>query len=244
MPLDLVLPDLHLGHHDRGALRCVLRAYDLLKPERVVILGDWLDAHSWNAHPATPGEKAAHYLRDEIEPCKLILDRFDCEIIFHEGNHEERVRRHMLQHGGPWKDLGELVLPERLLARDNLEWIPYKKFKVLTEGLVSCHGVSVAKTAAAKHLDAFPGWSIVFGHTHRAQSLVRRDPISDRLLRAWCPGTLSELQPIWCKGPTTWSHGFSLIHRSGTDWTAYNVPIDRARCVLPCGTVIDGSEAL
>lgn len=244
--LDLILPDLHLGHHDRGALRCVLRVYAALKPDRVVILGDWLDAHSWSDHPRTPGETTAHYIDDEVVPCRHILDRFDdSQIVFCEGNHEERVRRWILKHGGPWTDMEDQVLPEKLLARDNLEWVPYREFKELAPGLYACHGFSTAKDAARAHLRALPGASVVFGHTHRQQSVTQRDPISGRLLHSWCPGTLSELQPRWAKSPTVWSHGFSLVYRGKSGaWTHYNVAIDNAKCVLPCGTTIDGSEPL
>lgn len=220
-----------------------MRVYERLKPSKVVILGDWLDAHSWSSHPATPGETSAHYYDDEIEPCRLILDRFDCDIVYLEGNHEERVRRHILKHGGPWQDVQDQVLPEKLLARPNLTWVPYGQTYEIASDLVACHGFSTAKAAADKHLDLVPGYSVVFGHTHRQQHVVRRNPVTGKLLHGFCPGTLSELQPVWAKSPTTWSHGFSLIYfgKSG-NWTPYNVPINNSKCVLPCGTTVNGSD--
>jgi len=229
--VDLVLPDLHLGHHDRGALRCVLRAYKALRPDRVVILGDWLDAHSWSSHPLTPGERRAHYLNDEVEPCKLILDQFaSATIVYHEGNHEERVRRRLAEGRVP-SDVEDLILPEKLLARDNLTWVPYRHHYELLPGWVTCHGVSEAKDASRKHLDAYPGYSVVFGHTHRAQHVIRRDPVTGRHLHGLCPGTLSELQPVWAKGPTTWSHGFAVIQKG----VPFLVPIQDGKATLPNG---------
>lgn len=234
----LGIPDVHLGHHNRAALRCVLRANNHYKPKDIWILGDMLDAHSHSSHPGTPGEKKAHYLRDEIEPARILLEelsKFEALLIYLEGNHEERVRRWLLSSKAA-QDVEELVTPEALLARDNMLWVPYKGFYSY-ENWVVLHGASAAKDAARKHMDLFPGYSVMFGHTHRAQHVVRRDPITGRLIHGVCPGTLSELQPVWCKGPTTWTHGFVIIE----DGTPFMVPIRDGKCTLPDGTKIDGN---
>lgn len=231
----LVLPDIHLGHQARSALRCALRVYHHYKPETVLILGDMLDAHSFSSYPATPGETRAHYLRDEIEPAKVLLEELSTygnEIIYLEGNHEERVRRWLLAQ----TDVAELILPEVLLARDNLTWVPYKSYHV-QGSWVFAHGTTTCKDAARKHLDHFPGYSVCFGHTHRAQHVVRRCPVTNKTRHGICPGTLSELQPIWCHGPTTWSHGVVLIRGE----TPYLIPITEEGAILPCGTQISPS---
>jgi len=256
----MVLPDLHLPAHDRSALRIVLRAFDHLKPQRLVILGDWLDAAFASAHPASSREEAEQggYIANEIEPCRRLLSQFEehsKEIIYLEGNHEFRVERLITRERGAWLAIPELVLPKNLLSMNRsseFTWIPYQHnadpkdgyslphYKI-ADGLIAVHGWSTSKYSARKHLDLVRGWSIVYGHTHRAQSDTIRHPMTGRIIKSWSPGCLSTLQPMWQhSSPTEWIHGFSLIYCRNdlSKWTAYTVSIDQGECILPDGTKI------
>lgn len=258
--LVMVLPDLHLPTHDRSALRIVLRAFEHLKPQRLVILGDWLDAAFASAHPASSRDEAdkGSYIQNEIEPCRRLLDQFEEnteEIIYLEGNHEFRVERLITRERGAWLAIPELVLPKQLLSmnrKKKFTWIPYQHnatrgdayrlphYKI-ADGLVAVHGWSTSKYSARKHLDLVKGWSIVYGHTHRAQSDTVRHPMTGHINQSWSPGCLSSLQPMWQHGsPTEWVHGFSLIYcrNDMSKWTAYTVTIDQGECILPDGTKI------
>jgi predicted phosphodiesterase len=258
--LVVVLPDLHLPVHDRSALRIVLKAIEHLKPQRLVILGDWLDAAFASAHPASSREEAegGGYIQNEIEPCRRLLEEFEdhCkEIVYLEGNHEFRVERLITRDKGAWLAIPELVLPKNLLSmnrKNKFTWIPYQHnatrdaayqlphYKV-AEGLIAVHGWSTSKYSASKHLDLVQGWSIVYGHTHRAQSEARRHPMTGRMIKGWSPGCLAQLQPMWMhSSPTTWTHGFSLIYCRNdlSNWTSYTVNIDQGECILPDGTKI------
>ena len=66
--------------------------------------------------------------------------------------------------------------------------------------------------------------------------------MTQRVMKAWSPGCLSKLQPLYmAHNPTEWVQGFSLIYVSSddrTDWTEYNITIDRGRCILPDGKVL------
>ena len=231
----------------------------------MVILGDWLDAAFASAHPvstrAEAAEKTAPYISNEIEPCRRILAQLEehvREIVYLEGNHEFRVERLITREKGAWMAIPELVLPEKLLAkkrRRKFTWVPYQHnasreknwalphYKI-ADGLIAVHGWSTSKYASAKHLELTQGWSVVHGHSHRAQSHVLRHPLTGRVLRGWSPGCLSALQPLWQHGqPTTWVHGFSLVYcrDDGSRWTPYTVTIDQGECILPDGTkVSDG----
>lgn len=261
----MVLPDLHLPTHDRSALRVVLRAFDHLKPQRVVILGDWLDAAFASAHPASSRDEAAagSYIQNEIEPCRRLLEEFEThakEIIYLEGNHEFRVERLITRERGAWLAIPELVLPKNLLALNRqrkFTWVPYQHNAVhdayrlphyqIAEGLIAVHGWSTSKYSARKHLDLVRGWSIVYGHTHRAQTDTIRHPMTGKIIQSWSPGCLSTLQPMWQhSSPTEWIHGFSLIYCRNdlSKWTAYTVNIDQGECILPDGTKMsDGGTA-
>ena len=261
--LVMVLPDLHLPVHDRSALRIVLRAFEHLKPQRLLILGDWLDAAFASAHPASSREEADQqggYIAGEIEPCRRLLEEFETqketkEIIYIEGNHEFRVERLITRDKGAWLAIPELVLPKSLLAmnrKKKFTWVPYQHnasprdgyslpHYEIADGLIAVHGWSTSKYSASKHLDLVQGWSIVYGHTHRAQSESRRHPMTGRVIKGWSPGCLAGLQPMWQhSSPTSWTHGFSLIYCRNdlSKWTSYTVTIDQGECILPDGTKI------
>ena len=263
--LVMILPDLHLPVHDRSALRIVLRAIEHLKPQRVVILGDWLDAAFASAHPASSREEAEQggYIQNEIEPCRRLLQEIEehsKETIYLEGNHEFRVERLISRDRGAWLAIPELVLPKNLLSinrKNKFTWIPYQHNAThndayrlphyeIADGLIAVHGWSTSKYSANKHLDLVRGWSIVYGHTHRAQSTSSRHPMTGRTIMGWSPGCLAQLQPMWMhSSPTEWVHGFSLIHcrNDMSKWTAYTINIDQGECVLPDGTTITDGGA-
>jgi UDP-2,3-diacylglucosamine pyrophosphatase LpxH len=263
----VILPDLHLPTHDRHALRVVLKACEKIKPRRIVILGDWIDAAFASGHPVSSREEAevsgsrGGYIQNEIEPCRRLLAELETyaeEIIYLEGNHEFRVERLITREGGSWLAVPSLVLPRNLISKDRtkkFKWIPYQHnaakgdnyslphYKI-ADGLIAVHGWSVAKNAAAKHLDMVRGYSIVHGHTHRAQSQTIRHPMTGRILKGWSPGCLSALQPMWMHtAPTEWVHGFSVVYCRDnlSAWTSYTVTIDRGKCILPDGTKVESS---
>jgi predicted phosphodiesterase len=251
-----VLPDIHFPHHDAEALRCALRLFERAHVDGVLILGDALDVGSFNSHGRSPGDFAEDYLDVEVEQARALLDVLEGvlgvrEVVYVEGNHEARVARWLASHGAP-ASLERLVAPKVLLSagrRSRFTWVDYfpapdrDAFVEVAPGLVACHGWTHSTHAAAKHLDIARGYSVVHGHTHRAQRYVARSPVTGAPLEAWSPGTLARLRPTWAHGkPTTWTHGASLIHTwrrgSETRWRETTHTIYRGEVVAPDGSVI------
>ena len=260
--LVMVLPDMHVPHHDRKALGCVLAAHAYLSPAKTVILGDWLDCEAWSSYPRNqkPEDRATYYHEDEILPVRRILERFEQntkEIIYLAGNHEHRVERKIVELGEVGAGIANLVDPGRLLGqgrKPGWSYIEYSRkpecplphYKIAKD-LIAVHGWSFAKHAAAKHLEIARSYSVVHGHTHRAQSFTAREPVTGQTLKAWSPGCLSRLQPIYMQhSPTDWVHGFSLVYVSDDlgSWTEYTVEIRDGMCILPGGHKIDGKKWL
>jgi hypothetical protein len=81
------------------------------------------------------------------------------------------------------------------------------------------------KHAAHSHLGKFGG-NVVFGHTHRTDSMLVRT-IKEGTIGAWNPGCLCRLQPLWMHTqPTDWSHGYhvQIVEPSGK-FLPINIPI-------------------
>lgn len=266
MPIErtLVVPDVHVPEHDPEAIETLLAVVASWRPDRIVILGDFLDCGAWSSHARqSPEEGAASFLADEVGPANLLLDRLagraQRPIVYLEGNHEHRVARWLANHAahlGP--DLLTLASPAHLLRhrvgadgrprgeRSRFTWIPYVGAGVhshykIAPNLIAIHGWSCAKNAARTHLEAARSCSIVHGHTHRAQAVTGRDPLTGEIYHAWSPGCLAKLHPLYmANNPHDWSHGISLIYHGSQarDWTYYTVPIQRGRAILPDGREI------
>lgn len=247
----VVLPDIHFPEHDPEALAIVLKVLELLRPQRCVILGDMLDCGPFSEHPTKSfiEQKSHDFKKDEIDPANAFLDevqRWVSELILEEGNHEWRVERAAVKYGKMIEAVYDLISPRSLLSanRKNFTYIPYiddapitSHYKI-TPNLWALHGVTHAKHAAAVTLEKLLSVSCVFGHIHRSQSFVRRNPITGEPIQVWSPGCLSKLQPIWRHpAPTDWVHGISIIYCKNdlSEWTSYNPLITNGQLVLPDG---------
>lgn len=249
----MVLPDLHLPNHDEEALESVLAAHSFIKPKRTIILGDWLDAGAFATHqPKSVAELAAvDFKRDEIDPCNRILDILQQNtdlLVYIEGNHEARVERTAVAANArsPMAAVLGLVSPKALLSagRRRFIWIDYfeklSHYKI-TDDLWAFHGWSHGSNVAETHLKYLMTVSGVFGHVHRLQSAARRNKVTNKIIKAWTPGCLCKLQPLYATStPTDWIHGYSLIYvkNDGSHWFDYTVRIDNGKTVLPGGKLI------
>jgi len=264
-PQWMIIPDIHFPEHDPEALEVMKAALNTLQPENVILLGDILDCEIFSGHAkrTIPTDTALSFGELEIDPCNKLLDEVQENTSNHtyflEGNHEQRIERWAANNGKVGESIYSLISPKKLLTkgRNNFTFIPYvykqptgeiKGFvqlvkqskKMKTGGLVAVHGWSYAKHASSIHLEKSRSQSIVYGHCHRMQSTTSRDPWTGALIKSFCPGTLSKLQPIYAHGgaPSDWTHGFGVVFVGTESWTEYTISIVKGSCVLPDGREI------
>jgi predicted phosphodiesterase len=242
----LAFGDIHFPEQDNEALEVFLKVVRKVKPKTAVCLGDMLDCKAFSTHP--PDNQGDSPLAQEVKLAVGFLDRLqkNCgKLIFLEGNHEYRIYRHAARDRAGAAAL-DMVSPRKLLgsgrSKRTFQYIPYGThdgFYFLTDSLVCVHGWSAAKDAAARHLRLARPKSVIFGHTHRADSCVVRQLWSDHNVFAMSAGCLCNLHPSYGSGsPNDWAHGFVYGHVSPNGRaSATFVSIEEASCILP-----DGSE--
>lgn len=258
----MVLPDAHFPHQDDAAMACVLEAVDIVDPDEIIVLGDWLDAGGFSRHPAFTFEDGKHsYLQDEVGPVNEFLDLLQGhdsrrKLVYLGGNHEYRVQRHLVSVGGAvGKDLFTLSDPARLLRhrydrngnpgrtkRKNFKYIPWigkgchAHYKI-APNLIAIHGWSFAVNFTQVNQRHEPTMSIVCGHTHRAAVHTARSSITGMETRYWSPGCLCKLHQLYmCNTPHNWTQGFDVIYQSRrrkTDWSVLTIPITNGRAIIP-----------
>ena len=236
----LVLPDAHFPFNDEAACDIAVQIARIVRPTRIVSLGDTIEAAAWTAHPPrSVPEEATHKFSHEIETAGAWIDRVrdaagtSPSWAYLEGNHEAHIERECLRLGAIGRAVSDLVSPRNLLTRGRpwMSWTPYVEpyakerrptahlrgggmahHKICSD-LWAVHGWSIAKHVAQKHLELARTFSVIAGHSHRVQSVTERILDTGKLVRAWSSGCLSNLQPAWHHGsPTTWSHAVSLVY--------------------------------
>lgn len=140
------------------------------------------------------------------------------EVIWCEGNHENRVDRYLESHAQLVGQL-ELALPQNLnyAAYPINIVLPYREY-IYRDGIAFCHvpfngkspvqGIYVAKRA----LEVM-GTSVVFGHAHRWQEQdIDRHGVPQ--IQALCAGCFFEHEDPYVKGTQlTYRRGIALLHQ-------------------------------
>lgn len=244
----VIVPDSHGSYIDVDASRAFLDDLKMLDPQEIVMLGDHVDVGGlFSSHPNNYVTDMDYSYEDDCAAANDFLDAIQARaprarIDYLEGNHEAHCERWIartykspkdakvaLEDMAPWLKL-------RLKARG----IRYHRCADFHDGLAvpgvikrgKCyftHGFKASKFATAAHLDAIGG-CVVHGHTHRAQSHLRRNVQSGEI-GAWCPGTLARLQPTYMHTSVTdWTHGYAIqaVDKDGSFMTIL-VPIVRGK---------------
>ena len=224
----LVIPDTHVPYHDPKALSLVRKVARHFRPEHMVIIGDFADFYSVSSHSRNPERR--HNLEWEVAEVNRELDKLDGlapHTIFCEGNHEDRLRRHL------WNKTPELfglVSVKKLfkIAERGWTFIPYTKHTWIGKiGFTHDIGHS-GKYALMRSLEAFGG-NLVFGHTHRGGTAYLGE-VRGKQHFGLNVGWLGDVEQLdygfEAKARRDWQLGFGWINldKRGYGWSQF-IPI-------------------
>ena len=177
-------------------MELVLKFGKNLRPDKLFILGDFMDMYSISKFDRNP-ERVTN-LQTEFNQGREILERIVTTIMpnykrwvtipnpgylgtnngdvkFMEGNHEDRLRKFI------WNNpvlSGCIDIKDKLGIKDlGIDYYGYGKNFVYKDRLIYTHGNKINKFSgytAKNMLDDF-GMSVIFGHTHRLGSHYRTD---------------------------------------------------------------------
>lgn len=243
----VAIADTHGCLITESAFQAVLDDMAALKPREVVLLGDHVDCGGFLAEHFVLGYVAQtkYTYEEDIAAANCMLDRVqaacpDARLYYIEGNHEMRVEKwcvtKALRNTQDAAFLFRHFAPRHLLGLEK-RGISYYSQADSHDGLRArgtlklgpvyfTHGISHAKNAAQVHIQHFHG-SVVFGHVHRAQSIVTHS-VKSGDIGAWCPGCLCDPQPLWQHSkPTEWTHGYhvQVVAGDSMEFLAIQVPI-------------------
>lgn len=169
----LIIPDCHRPFHHELAWRLMIKIGRFVKPDRIIVLGDFADLASFSMHE--PDDVDETTLKEELTSANEGLDELDALGARHKhfisGNHTQRMIRFLARHAPQLA--GVVTMPKLLrLEERGWTWTPYRK--TLKIGKVNFthdtgkSGQNAHRAAAASYMA-----SAVIGHTHRCAYEVR-----------------------------------------------------------------------
>jgi predicted phosphodiesterase len=238
----ICMSDLHIPYHSLEAVEATLKWADKLSPDCIILNGDMADFYNASEFEKDPRRRD---LGLEIDACRLFLAHLrqrykKAQIIYKEGNHEERIWRQA------WRQMPELFTVRdadnnRILSLESL-------FNVNT------YGVRVIKDRkpirAGKHLYVLHGHEFrspiqrlvnparglylrakcnaICGHLHQSSSHTQ--PGLTHIVSCWSTGALCDLHPQYMP-INEWNHGFAVIELYRQQWSVTNKKIIKGEVV-------------
>ena len=246
--VEVIFSDVHGNQHDPAAFAALLGDLAMLKPDRIIIGGDFINCGGFLAEHHTLGYVAEteDSYEEDVAVANVLLDAIieesGCpDIHYIEGNHEWRVERWALtQRLSHHKDIHLL---RRTFCAEHVLHLADRGIKYYHQGVThgDCqvpgwvkfdkaffvHKISNARNAADVALTK-AGGNIVFFDTHRADFKPKNVP-GLGLISAWNPGCLCQRQPHYANtNPTEWTHGYLVrfISKATGNFQMINVSIN------------------
>jgi hypothetical protein len=163
----LIIPDVHVPFEDVRAWDLMLSVARAIRPETIVVLGDFADMWSVSSHDKDPRRK--DNLESEMKSVAMRLDEIDslgaARKVFCEGNHEERLTRYMTQRA---PDVFEYVQFRKIQRLDERgwTWVPYREHHKIGK-MFFTHDLGEAGAYAHARARGTMGGNVVIGHVHR-----------------------------------------------------------------------------
>lgn len=249
----VIVPDTHGCLVEPAAIAAMLDDIEALGPQEVVMLGDHLECGGFLAQHWTLGYVAqtSYTFEQDVDAANDLLDRLQsaancAKFHYLEGNHERRIEAWCVTQAIKNHDDAKFMLDmfgaesQLHVVKRNVSYYRqgqcYMDLPIpATIKLGHCyftHGHTAAKHAASVMLERY-GNNVVFGHIHRSDEHSTRT-VSHGTIKAWCPGCLCELQPLWKHtSPTFWNHGYAiqLVQDDGA-FLHLTIPIINGRSYL------------
>jgi hypothetical protein len=208
-------------------------------PDVVCLLGDICDFYTVSDHLRDPARK--DNLQDDLDATVAVLKTIrkacpNARLIYHEGNHEDRLSRYCMRHASALRSLRDLRLPRQLRFADLAVEFYTLEHPHRIGGLTYTHGNIIRPHSAysARGMVEKVAGSVIHGHTHRLGS--HHVTGWNHEFAAWENGCLCRLDPCEANrytgaGHPNWQQGFSIIHYAKKSWRRWFYHVEQVRIV-------------
>lgn len=209
-----IISDVHVPSHDKQATEAALIFLKSKDIDTLIINGDFMDFYQISRHDKSA--LRAITFGDELEEGRIILKQIreyfgkQVNIIYQEGNHEERYARFLPQQLAGQKVRGSTVAEQMELQALNITWVGDRrgidvgKLRVFHGHEINAAGVNAPRAMLAKSLD-----NVLVGHLHREQQLIK-PRLNGEFVGAWVTGALCDRRPHYAP-VNEWTSGFAFV---------------------------------
>jgi len=213
----VVFGDVHGVYYDKKSWQILLQVIDDLKPQRVIINGDFMDCYSISSFIKDPNR--GFDIQEEFNQANDLLNQLQRvhkgETIYISGNHENRLKKKLWGEYQDFASMPELTIEGKLcLEERKIQYIQPKgrdayymlgKIKVGHFNKASQHSAYTAKSLVDKY-----ACSIIQGHTHRLGEHFKT--MGDDTVVGVESGCLCDLNPEYVCDPN-WMAGFVIVNK-------------------------------
>jgi predicted phosphodiesterase len=212
----LVLADLHIPYHDRGAMIAAIKYAQKTGIDAVLLLGDTLDFYAMSFWQNDPRKRD---FSAELKMSHAVIDAIrqvfpDTPIIYKEGNHEERLWRYMAVKAP------ELIGMECVGLRAMIKADAYRLQVVDEKQIIKIghlhlvHGHEFWRGTSnpvnpARGLYLRGKENALCAHYHQTSSHAEKSMAED-VTHCWSIGCLCDLHPDYSP-INKWNHGFCIV---------------------------------
>ncbi len=153
---------------DKRAWNVLLEAGRHLKPDTIIVMGDFIDCYAVSSHQKNPANRVS--IEDEIAAGNAALDQLEAlgatRLVYIEGNHESRMPRYIADRAPEIHAIAPTIRNLLRVDERGWEWVPYRDH--ITIG--KCHYThDLGKAGDNAHVDARKRFesNVVMAHVHK-----------------------------------------------------------------------------
>jgi predicted phosphodiesterase len=219
----LILSDVHIPYHDSVALDAAISYGQKRKCTRIILNGDFWDAHSLSKYCPDIRERD---LKGEISGCieffAYLRSKFKkCDVYAKVGNHESRYERYLNQNAPVLLGVPNFSMPS-VLQYERFGFTQIESTQIANlSGVQILHGHELqggatSPVSPAKGLCDKLGVSAICGHHHQRSehTICLGVPGDRRTISTFSSGCLAGLFPRFMP-VNRWSHGFIIVDTIG-----------------------------
>jgi predicted phosphodiesterase len=232
----MMVSDVHVPYHDKRAWETAVAASEDLKPDVIVIGGDFLDCYVCSKFDKAPTRFSL--LSDELREARTELAKLNASrVIYVEGNHEHRLTSYVIRNTAPLAGLVSIESALRIRER-GWQWVPYPQHVTIGDLRIQHEPMLGGKYGAIRTLESGGAISWAFGHTHTGQvaSMGTPDGSEIHAVNTGWLGDFDSLAFDYCSPAMArqrWRHGFGLFYQDrGKTISAQFVQIINGACVV------------
>ena len=224
----LIWGDIHAPYEDKAVMALVEQFLFECQPDYLIYGGDSQDFYPLSKFDKNPGRLTN--LQGDLDSTSRMFARHrklipNARMIHIDGNHEDRLRRHLWSKDPELSSLRCLDLGKLLAFDENeISEVGYEKGLLINGVFLALHGdiASIHSGYTAKRMFEKHGGNGMCGHCHRGGWYEKRNRFG--FWGWWENFCLCDLDPDYIQNPN-WAQGFSVVHFLKKRFYVEQVPV-------------------